>query len=148
MVGYVYRAPKRLASATVVSGTRREALGLHENGAAYMAPLRDKSWDNDALVVYEFADAKAAGVTLADGQTLAPAVAEPAPGGDPCRVHVVLRQGVYHQIKRMFGVFDVGVNGLHRSNIGGVELDPALAPGQYRELTGEELSRLRAAAGK
>ena len=61
MVGYVYRAPRRLASATVVSGTRREALGLHENGAAYMAPLRDKSWDNDALVVYEFADAKPAG---------------------------------------------------------------------------------------
>lgn len=61
MVGYVYRAPRRLASATVVSGTRRETLGLHENGAAYMAPLRDKSWDNDALVVYEFADAVAAG---------------------------------------------------------------------------------------
>ena len=61
MVGYVYRAPRRLASATVVSGARREALGLHDNGAAYMAPLRDKSWDNDALVVYEFADAKPAG---------------------------------------------------------------------------------------
>ncbi len=83
-----------------------------------------------------------------DGQTLAPAGAEPAPGGDPCRVHVVLRQGVYHQIKRMFGVFDAGVNGLHRSHIGGVELDPALQPGQWRELTGEELARLHAAVGK
>lgn len=102
----------------------------------------------DTPLTPEMCDGFASGVTLADGQTLAPAVAEPAPGGDPCRVHVVLRQGVYHQIKRMFGVFDAGVNGLHRSRIGGVELDPALQPGQWRELTGEELARLRAAVGK
>ncbi|RZA33854.1 MAG: hypothetical protein EOP92_18715 [Lysobacteraceae bacterium] len=56
MVGYVFRAPKRLASATVVSGERRAKLALHANGDGYMAPLRDKSWDNDALVVYEFAE--------------------------------------------------------------------------------------------
>ena len=54
-----------------------------------------------------------------------------------------LRQGVYHQIKRMFGVFDAGVNALHRESIGGVALDPALAPGQWRELTAEEVERLR-----
>ncbi|MEX5746838.1 hypothetical protein [Massilia sp. X63] len=58
MVGYVYRAPRKLASATAVAGERKLALVLHENGEAYMAPLRDKSWDNDTLVVYEFADAK------------------------------------------------------------------------------------------
>ena len=49
----------------------------------------------------------AAGVTLADGQTLAPAEVKPA-GADPCVVRVTLHQGVYHQIKRMFGVFDAG----------------------------------------
>ena len=87
----------------------------------------------------------AAGVTLTDGQTLAPALAEPA-GGDPCRVRVVLRQGVYHQIKRMFGVYGAGVNALHRVSIGGVALDAALAPGAYRELTEPEVETLRAAA--
>ena len=102
----------------------------------------------DTPLTPEMCKGFAAGVTLADGQTLAPALAEPVPGGDPCRVHVVLRQGVYHQIKRMFGVFDAGVNALHRSNIGGVELDAALAPGEYRELTEEEVACLRAAAGK
>ena len=66
----------------------------------------------------------AAGVTLTDGETMAPA-------------------GVEHQIKRMFGVFDAGVNALHRESIGGVELDPALAPGQWRELTAEEVERLQ-----
>lgn len=70
----------------------------------------------------------AAGVTLTD---------------DGLTVQVTLRQGVYHQIKRMFGVFDAGVNALHRESIGGVALDPALAPGQWRELTAEEVERLQ-----
>ena len=56
---------------------------------------------------------------------------------------VTLREGRYHQIKRMFGVFDAGVNALHRESIGGVALDPALAPGQWRELTAEEVERLQ-----
>ncbi len=87
----------------------------------------------------------AAGVTLADGQRMAPAEAEPA-GPDPCVVRVTLRQGVYHQIKRMFGVFGAGVNALHRLSIGGVALDPSLAPGQWRELTAEELALLQGRA--
>ncbi len=84
----------------------------------------------------------AAGVTLADGTVLAPAEAEPA-GPDPCRARVVLRQGVYHQIKRMFGVYGAGVVALHRVAIGPLALDPALAPGQWRELTEEELAVLQ-----
>ena len=87
----------------------------------------------------------AAGVTLADGQTLAPAEVKPA-GADPCVVRVTLHQGVYHQIKRMFGVFDAGVNALHREVIGPVALDAALVPGQWRELTAEEVNALRTAA--
>ena len=62
---------------------------------------------------------------------------------DGLTVQVTLRQGVYHQIKRMFGMFDAGVNALHRESIGGVVLDPALAPGQWRELTAEEVERLQ-----
>lgn len=84
----------------------------------------------------------AAGVTLADGETMQPAEAEPA-GEDPCAVRVTLHQGVYHQIKRMFGVYGAGVNALHREAIGPVALDPALAPGQWRELTEAELAALR-----
>lgn len=57
MTGYIYRAPKRLVSATVVSGERKARLPLIDGGAGYHAPLRDKRWDDDALVVYEFAEA-------------------------------------------------------------------------------------------
>lgn len=79
----------------------------------------------------------AAGVTLADGTALSPAEVHPLTP-DGLTVQVVLRQGVYHQIKRMFGVYDAGVNELHRTAIGGLALDETLAPGQYRLLTAEE----------
>lgn len=77
------------------------------------------------------------GVTLADGTLLSSATAESIDGG--CLVRVVLKQGVYHQIKRMFGVFDAGVNELKRIAIGGLCLDAALKEGKYRLITKEEL---------
>lgn len=82
------------------------------------------------------------GVTLADGQQMRSAQLIPDPQ-NPCCCTVVLSQGVYHQIKRMFGVFDAGVNGLHRLAIGGLALDKTLAPGQWRVLTKEEVNLLR-----
>ena len=53
---------------------------------------------------------------------------------------VRLREGKYHQIKRMFGRFRNPVVGLHRLSIGELQLDPALAPGQSRELTAQEIA--------
>ena len=95
----------------------------------------------DTALTEEMRRGFAAGVTLADGETMAPAGAEPLTD-DGKTVLVTLRQGVYHQIKRMFGVYGAGVNGLHRDAIGGLALDPALAPGQWRELSAEEVSKI------
>jgi len=94
----------------------------------------------DAEINDEIAEKFNSGVNLADGTLLKSAVLEAT--GEPMVVKVVLKQGVYHQIKRMFGVFDIGVNELHRTHIGAVELDKALAPGEYRELTAEELEKI------
>ena len=94
----------------------------------------------DAEINEEIIESFNSGVTLADGTLLKSAVLEAT--SDPMVVKVVLKQGVYHQIKRMFGVFDIGVNELHRTHIGDVELDSTLAPGQYRELTAEELEKI------
>ena len=87
----------------------------------------------------------AEGVTLADGTALSPAEVE-ALTPDGLTVKVRLRQGVYHQIKRMFGVYGAGVNALHRDAIGGLALDPALAPGQWRELSAEEVTAITTGA--
>jgi 16S rRNA pseudouridine516 synthase len=55
---------------------------------------------------------------------------------------VSLVEGRYHQIKRMFGQFDNKVIKLHRSAIGSLRLDPALAVGDSRELHPGELDAL------
>ena len=83
----------------------------------------------------------AQGVTLADGTELSPAEAE-ALTEDGLTVRVTLKQGVYHQIKRMFGVYGAGVNALHRDAIGGLALDKTLEPGQWRELSNEEVAKI------
>ena len=49
---------------------------------------------------------------------------------------------MYHQIKRMFGVYGAGVNALHRDAIGGLALDESLAAGQWRELTADEVAKI------
>lgn len=51
-----YEAPRELASATLVSGERRQALVIDEkNHRVFSPPLSDASWNDDALVLYEFA---------------------------------------------------------------------------------------------
>lgn len=73
------------------------------------------------------------GVTLADGTLLKSA--EIIPYDDGYTAQIILHQGVYHQIKRMLGVFDIGVNTLHRTAIGGLTMPENLAPGEYVKLT-------------
>lgn len=55
---------------------------------------------------------------------------------------VVLCEGRYHQIKRMFGRFNNEVLMLHRTAIGGLYLDSALSPGESRALRGNEMALL------
>ena len=55
-------------------------------------------------------------------------------------VRVTLTEGRYHQVKRMFGALGNRVATLHRERIGRIRLDPALEPGDYRELTAAEVA--------
>ena len=59
------------------------------------------------------------------------------------RVRVTLHEGKYHQVKRMIAACDATVTFLKRVQLGGVRLDESLAPGEFRELTEEELGALR-----
>ena len=61
---------------------------------------------------------------------------------DTHTAEICLVEGRYHQIKRMFGRFDNPVIQLHRIAVGKLELDPALMPGQSRDLTETELENL------
>lgn len=61
-------------------------------------------------------------------------------GAGACRVYV--SEGKYHQVKRMLSSRGAPVTYLKRERIGALALDPALAPGQWRELTDEEVALL------
>ena len=95
----------------------------------------------DTPLTDEMKDGFAGGVTLSDGTELSPAEVE-AVSEDGLTVRVKLKQGVYHQIKRMFGVYGAGVNALHRDAIGGLALDESLAPGEWRELSDDEVAEI------
>ncbi|BFJ85240.1 pseudouridine synthase [Ruthenibacterium sp. CLA-JM-H11] len=97
----------------------------------------------DTPLTAEMVEGFANGVTLADGQTMLPAQVLPGENG-PCSAVVVLHQGVYHQIKRMFGVYGAGVRELRRVAIGQLWLDERLGPGGWRELTAEEVEKITA----
>lgn len=58
----------------------------------------------------------------------------------PQRIELTLSEGRYHQVKRMLAAVGNHVTALHRSRIGALELDPALGPGQFRELTPAEIA--------
>lgn len=56
---------------------------------------------------------------------------------------VVLTEGRYHQIKRMFGCFGAKVIKLHRLKMGNLELPKDLKKGESRELTAEEIDKIK-----
>lgn len=57
-------------------------------------------------------------------------------------VRVRVSEGKYHQVKRMLAACGAPVVYLKREKIGALSLDPALAPGQWREMTEEEAALL------
>ena len=77
------------------------------------------------------------GLTLRDGTRCLPAVLELCSGG--CRVTV--REGKYHQVRRMLASRGAPVTYLRREREGGLTLG-ALAPGEYRLLLPEEIDKL------
>ena len=61
-------------------------------------------------------------------------------GESEARVRVT--EGKYHQVKRMFAARGARVTYLKRLSIGALSLDESLAPGQWRELTEDEVALL------
>ena len=55
-------------------------------------------------------------------------------------IELTISEGRYHQVKRMLAAVGSHVEALHRHSIGGISLDPALEPGDFRELTEQEVA--------
>jgi 16S rRNA pseudouridine516 synthase len=78
----------------------------------------------------------AVGVTLGDGTLCKPAVLQQV---DAHTVRITLREGKFHQVKRMVAACGAAVVALHREQIGGLALDPALPEGAARPLGIDDL---------
>lgn len=78
------------------------------------------------------------GVVLADGTVLLSAVLELIEDSDNPVYKVIIKEGKYHQIKRMFASFGATVIELKRISIGGLVLDFDLKEGEARLITEEE----------
>ena len=62
---------------------------------------------------------------------------------DDHHIRLTISEGKYHQVKRMMTSLGNEVVNLHRLQIGGIELDPELEPGDYRPLTDEEIASIQ-----
>ena len=82
------------------------------------------------------------GLVLSDGAKCLPAKAEFFAEDGRYYMIIEIREGKYHQVKRMAAACGTQVVSLHREKIGALELDPALAPGECRELTPDEIDLL------
>lgn len=98
----------------------------------YVASLRDPI---PLLAIEQFRQ----GIKLSDF-TCKPAKLEIL-GPRLARITVV--EGKFHQIKRMFAAIGNEVLSLHRSHMGGLELDPTLKSGEARYITNSELKLLK-----
>ncbi len=89
-----------------------------------------------------YIDVFSSGMTIDGGEICMPAQLELT--DDPCFVRLVLHEGKFHQVKRMMEAVGNKVVFLKRIRMGGIVLDPGLAPGECREILHKEIDELYA----
>lgn len=82
------------------------------------------------------------GITLGDGTELKESKVEVVEDTDKPLVRIMICEGKYHQVKRMFAATGNKVLWLHREKMGDLYLDENLKPGECREITPEELIKI------
>jgi len=102
-------------------------------GKTYFAVL-------DGNVTDEVLKELEAGVDIGDDKPTKPCQTERLTNNS---VRITITEGRYHQIKRMFGHFGRNVTYLKRLTFGSLKLDENLKPGEYRQLSKEELEELK-----
>ena len=102
----------------------------------YRARCEGRLTDADAA-------AFAGGVQLSDFTARPAELRILAAGEAESTADVILTEGKFHQVKRMFSAVGHPLIALERLRIGCVTLDPALAAGEWRALTEDEIEGLK-----
>lgn len=83
------------------------------------------------------------GVVLDDGYETLPGELFILKSGECSEIELVIYEGKFHQVKRMFEAVGKKVKYLKRISMGDLKLDERLITGECRELTGQELKLLK-----
>jgi len=102
----------------------------------YEAKIRGQVTEDD---VEQFQN----GIELKDGYVTKSANLEILNSSHLSHVKITIKEGKYHQIRRMFAALGKKVVELKRLQLGPLKLDPLLKQGEYRELTENEIMQLR-----
>lgn len=101
----------------------------------YHATLKKTLTDEDIVAFKK-------GLTLGDGTKCLEAYVRMLPDRENV-AEVIICEGKYHQVKRMFASLGNRVLELKRVKMGELDLDESLAEGECRELTDSELERVQ-----
>jgi 16S rRNA pseudouridine516 synthase len=102
----------------------------------YYAQIDGEVTEEDVL---EFKE----GVILEDGYKTMPGELKIIKADSSSEIELIIHEGKFHQVKRMFEAVGKKVTFLKRTEMGSLILDPVLKTGEYRELTLEELESLK-----
>ncbi len=94
----------------------------------------------DKEITEEIARDIRSGVDIGDETLTAPAKLDVGTGGR--EAEIIITEGRYHQIKRMFEAFGLSVIYLKRLSMGSLILDENLEEGRWRYLTEDEIEKL------
>lgn len=94
----------------------------------------------DGKLQTEYIDLFERGVNIGDDKLTMPAKLEILSDAE---ILLTIREGRFHQVKRMMEAVGCQVTYLKRLSMGPLQLDSTLAPGEYRMLTSEEIQRLK-----
>ena len=101
----------------------------------YYAKIAGKVTEDDVRIFEQ-------GVVIEEDFTAMPAELKILQAGDMSEIQVTIREGKFHQVKRMFEAVNKEVLYLKRLSMGPLQLDSNLKLGEYRPLSEEELNQL------
>lgn len=96
----------------------------------------------DGEVTIEDVEAFQQGVDIGEEKLTRPAKLRVLKSGTQSEIELTICEGKFHQVKRMFQAVGKEVVYLKRLQMGALILDESLKPGEYRELTEQEIADL------
>ena len=96
----------------------------------------------DGKVTIEDVEAFQQGVDIGEEKVTRPAKLRILKSGTQSEIELTICEGKFHQVKRMFQAVEKEVVYLKRLQMGTLILDESLKPGEYRELTEQEIADL------